>query len=133
MLFTMPDGSPLHPADVSDEFARLIRLAGLPPITLHGLRHGAATIALAAGVDTKVVQHRLRHSSITVTMDLYTNVLEEVAADAARKLVARIPAAVAAVRQQSRARLGLAGDHSGQSTSGRKASGKHKTPDHRFR
>jgi integrase len=91
LLFTEPDGSPLHPADVADEFARLIRLAGLPPITLHGLRHGAATLALGAGVDMKVIQHMLRHSSIKVTMDLYTNVAEEVAADAARKLAGAIP------------------------------------------
>jgi len=49
LLLTQRDGSPLHPADVADEFARLIKLAGLPPITLHGLRHGAATLALGAG------------------------------------------------------------------------------------
>ena len=91
LFFTEPDGSPLHPADVADEFARLINLAGLPPITLHGLRHGAATLALSAGVDMKVIQHMLRHSSIKVTMDLYTNVAEEVAADAARKLAGAIP------------------------------------------
>ncbi|MDT7804282.1 MAG: hypothetical protein QOI78_7715, partial [Actinomycetota bacterium] len=91
LLFTEPDGSPLHPADVADEFARLIKLAGLPPITLHGLRHGAATLALGAGVDMKVIQHMLRHSSIKVTMGLYTNVAEEVAADAARKLAGAIP------------------------------------------
>ncbi|GAB3487525.1 tyrosine-type recombinase/integrase [Amycolatopsis cihanbeyliensis] len=91
LLFTEPDGSPLHPADVAEEFARLIAHAGLPPITLHGLRHGAATLALSAGVDMKVVQHMLRHSSITVTMDTYTNVAQEVAADAARKLAASIP------------------------------------------
>jgi integrase len=42
LLFTEPDGSPLHSADVADEFARLIKLADLPPITLHGLRHGTA-------------------------------------------------------------------------------------------
>jgi hypothetical protein len=89
LLFTEPDGSPLHPADVADEFARLIKLAGLPPITFHGLRHGAATLALGAGVDMKVIQHMLRHSSIKVTMDLY--VAEEVAADAARKLAGAIP------------------------------------------
>ncbi len=39
----------------------------------------------------KVIQHMLRHSSIKVTMDLYTNVAEEVAADAARKLAGAIP------------------------------------------
>ncbi|GAA3549645.1 tyrosine-type recombinase/integrase [Amycolatopsis ultiminotia] len=91
LLFTCPDGRPLHPADVADEFARLIQKAGLPPITLHGLRHGAATLALGAGVDMKVIQHMLRHSSIKVTMDLYTNVAREVAADAARKLAGAIP------------------------------------------
>ncbi|WP_370936993.1 hypothetical protein [Amycolatopsis sp. cg13] len=46
---------------------------------------------LAAGVDLKVVQHLLRHSSIKVTMDLYTNVAQEVAADAARELASAIP------------------------------------------
>ncbi len=91
LCFTEPGGSPLHPADVADEFARLIKLADLPPVTLHGLRHGAATLALSAGVDMKVIQHMLRHSSIKVTMDLYTNVAEEVAADAAKKLAAAIP------------------------------------------
>jgi hypothetical protein len=39
----------------------------------------------------KVIQHMLRHSSIKVTMDLYTNVAEEVAADAARKPAGAIP------------------------------------------
>jgi integrase len=48
LLFTEADGSPLYPADV-DEFARLIKPAGLPSITLHGLRHGAATLASGLG------------------------------------------------------------------------------------
>ncbi len=39
----------------------------------------------------KMIQHMLRHSSIKVTMDLYTNVAQEVAADAARKLAGAIP------------------------------------------
>ncbi|MFJ1761386.1 tyrosine-type recombinase/integrase [Amycolatopsis sp. NPDC088138] len=58
---------------------------------MHGLRHGAATLALEAGVDIKVIQHMLRHSSIKVTMDLYANVGKEVADDAARKLAGVIP------------------------------------------
>ncbi|SEP54513.1 Site-specific recombinase XerD, partial [Amycolatopsis saalfeldensis] len=72
LLFTQPDGSPLHPADVTARFQELARLAGLPPIRLHDLRHGAATLALAAGADMKTVQNMLRHSSITVTADTYT-------------------------------------------------------------
>ena len=62
-----------HPADVTDHFHYLANQAGLPPIRLHDLRHGAATLALAAGVEMKLVQEMLRHSSITITSDTYTN------------------------------------------------------------
>ena len=41
-----------------------------PRIRLHDLRHGWATMALSAGVHPKVVQERLGHSSITVTLDV---------------------------------------------------------------
>nr|WP_279496216.1 tyrosine-type recombinase/integrase [Actinocrispum wychmicini] len=68
-----------------------VRQAGLPPIRLRDLRHGAATLALAAGVEIKVVQEMLRHSSITVTSDTYTSVLPEVARAAAEKTVLIIP------------------------------------------
>ncbi|GGK11114.1 hypothetical protein GCM10010123_46350 [Pilimelia anulata] len=49
LVFTTPIGSALHPADVTDHFQHLTRQAALPPIRLHDLRHGAATLALAAG------------------------------------------------------------------------------------
>ncbi|SEP52876.1 Phage integrase family protein, partial [Amycolatopsis saalfeldensis] len=91
LLFTQPDGSPLHPADVTARFQELARLAGLPPIRLHDLRHGAATLALAAGADMKTVQNMLRHSSITVTADTYTTVLPEVALAAAEATAKIIP------------------------------------------
>jgi site-specific recombinase XerD len=64
-------------------------------------RDGAATLALGAGVDMKVIQHMLRHSSIKVTMDLCANVAEEVVADAARKL--------AGARQVEPARMAVPG------------------------
>lgn len=90
-MFTEPDGSPLHPADVTDHFRELAEQAGLPPIRLDDLRHGAATLALAVGVEMKVVQEMLRHSSITVTGDLYTSVLPEVALAAADATASIIP------------------------------------------
>jgi Phage integrase family len=93
LVFTQEDGSRLHPADVTELFAFLVEQAGLPPIRLHDLRHGAATLALAAGVDMKVVQAMLRHASISTTSDLYTNVLPEVARDAAEKTALIIPRA----------------------------------------
>ncbi|MBQ5684041.1 MAG: tyrosine-type recombinase/integrase [Clostridia bacterium] len=45
-------------------------------ITLHSLRHANATLMLAAGVDLKVVSALLGHSSITVTANIYTDVLD---------------------------------------------------------
>jgi site-specific recombinase XerD len=57
----------------------------VPPIRLHGLRYGAATLALAAGMELKVVQEMLGHSSIVLTADTYTSVLPEVAHAAAEK------------------------------------------------
>jgi site-specific recombinase XerD len=82
LVFTELDGRPLHPADVTELFQFLVRQAGLPPIRLHDLRHGAATNMLAAGVDMKIVQAVLRHASITTTSDLYTSVLTTVAREA---------------------------------------------------
>jgi hypothetical protein len=64
--------------------------AGLPPIRLHDLRHGAATLALAAGVDLRTVQEQLGHSSIVLTADTYTSVLPEVAWLAAEKVASLI-------------------------------------------
>jgi len=57
--FTGEDGTPLHPASVTDMFELIAYGSGLPPIRLHDLRHFAATLALAAGVDIKVVQEQL--------------------------------------------------------------------------
>jgi integrase len=63
----------------------------LPPIRLHDLRHGAATLALAAGVDIKIVQDMLGHSSRAITSDTYESVLPEVARAAAEATAALIP------------------------------------------
>jgi integrase len=62
-VFTPDDGSRLGPSRVSDEFERLAFEAGLPPITLHGLRHGAASITHTASLDMKIIQETLRHGN----------------------------------------------------------------------
>ncbi|MFE1166440.1 tyrosine-type recombinase/integrase [Nocardiopsis sp. NPDC058789] len=49
LVFTQADGRGWHPAQVTDWFRRITRAAELPPITLHALRHGAASMSLAAG------------------------------------------------------------------------------------
>jgi integrase len=92
LFFVRPDGRAWHPNSVSQRFRRLVKRAGLPPIRLHDLRHGAATLALAAGVDIKVVQEQLGHSSSTLTRDTYQSVVRQLhrkAADAVAKKINR--------------------------------------------
>ena len=74
-VFTRPDGRPVIPDELSQDFQTLVTKAGLPHLTLHGLRHAHATILLTAGVHPKVVSERLGHSNIAVTMDTYSHVL----------------------------------------------------------
>jgi integrase len=56
------------------------------PVTFHALRHTCASLLLAANVHPKVVQERLGHSSIAITMDLYSHVTPSMQVDAAAKL-----------------------------------------------
>ena len=87
-VITSLNGDPLAPDRLSRYFRQLSAAAGLPPIRLHDLRPGAASLALAAGADLKVVQDMLGHSSIVLTADTYTSVLPEVARRAAEHTAA---------------------------------------------
>jgi integrase len=87
-VFTTVTGTPFRPDRMTRLFAKLVAASGLPPVTLHGLRHGAATLALAAGADLKVVQDQLGHSTIVLTADTYTSVLPETARTAAEDTAA---------------------------------------------
>ncbi|MFG6202156.1 site-specific integrase [Nonomuraea sp. JJY05] len=87
-VFTHEIGRPLHPQHVTDRFYGICYQAGLPPIRLHDLRHGAATAMLAAGVDIKIVQETLGHTSSAFTRDTYTSIYPEAAAAAAEATAA---------------------------------------------
>jgi len=95
LVFTRQSGEGWHPSHVSDWFARIARAAGLPPITLHGLRHGAASMALAAGTDVKVVSAELGHSTTHFTQDTYQTVFPDVAKAAAEATAALLRGAAA--------------------------------------
>ena len=58
----------------------------ITPIRFHDLRHTHATLLLSQGVDLKTIQNRLGHTNITMTMDTYTHVLEELDKTASTKL-----------------------------------------------
>ncbi|MCC3652738.1 site-specific integrase [Streptomyces sp. S07_1.15] len=89
------------PADA----VRLALAAPLPPIRFHDLRHGAATMLIAAGVPMKLVSEVLGHASTAFTMDVYATVAEELAEQAAVAISAFIPrsrpAAVGAINVPS--------------------------------
>ena len=93
LVFTREDGRSLRPEYVTRHFQKLADDAGLPVIRLHDLRHTNASIALAAGVDIKVVSDRLGHSTTAITADLYTHVNRNVGRAAANRIADVLAAA----------------------------------------
>src|SRR5262245_34530825 len=80
------DGKPKYPNSLTHKFSYLVGRAGLPKVRFHDLRHSHATQLLASGVHPKIVQERLGHSTISVTMDLYSHVSETMQSDATMRL-----------------------------------------------
>jgi integrase len=74
-VFVKSRGVPFSPGYLTHTFRRLAARSGVPPIRLHDLRHGAASLTLAAGGELKVVQEMLGHDSIVLTADTYTSLL----------------------------------------------------------
>jgi integrase len=74
LVFTLQDGTALHPDYLSRAFHAHVKKAKLPTIRLHDLRHTHATLLLAAGVPVKVVSERLGHSTPAFTMTVYQHV-----------------------------------------------------------
>lgn len=93
LVFAREDGTPIPPERVTKRFVTLVREAGLRPIRVHDLRHGSASLMLAAGVPMAVVSKRLGHSTIALTSDTYSHLLEGVGRDAAERAAALIPRA----------------------------------------
>ena len=94
LVFAREDGDPYDPAVVTRTFKRLAKAAGLPAdVWFHAAtRHGHASMLLAAGVDIAIVSKRLRHSSISITSDTYSHLLEGVGRRAAEAASALLPA-----------------------------------------
>ncbi|MFC2058818.1 tyrosine-type recombinase/integrase [Chloroflexota bacterium] len=83
LVFAHIDGKPLLPDSVTHAWIKLVRQAGLKPIRLHDARHSHASLMLKQGIHPKVVQERLGHANIAVTLDTYSHVapgLQEAAA-----------------------------------------------------
>jgi integrase len=90
LIFTHEDGTPLHPDTTSRNFTRRLTQLRLPRIRLHDLRHTWATLALESGIHPKVVQERLGHANVSITLDLYSHVSPAMQSDAAERVAALI-------------------------------------------
>ena len=90
LVFTREDGLPLHPREVTRAFSRRVLAAGVPIIRLQDLRHTHATLALAAGVHPKVVQERLGHANIAITLDTYSHAVPALEEEAAHTVAALV-------------------------------------------
>ncbi len=86
LVFCREDGTPIWPRSLTRAFARIVNTANLPQIRLHDLRHTHATLALQAGVHPKVVQERLGHATISITLDVYSHAIPAMQEDAAARV-----------------------------------------------
>lgn len=80
------NGDSYRPDSITQKWERFLEKNGLPHIRLHDLRHSNATALIQAGVSPKVVQQRLGHADINITLNTYTHVLPSMDEEAAATL-----------------------------------------------
>jgi integrase len=86
LVFSRADGQPLDPDGVSGAFDRLSHRAGLQRIRFHDLRHTMASLMLAHGEPAMVVHEWLGHSSVMVTLDIYSHLAPGMQRDSTDRL-----------------------------------------------
>ena len=90
LVFSQYDGKPLLPDSITQAWRTIAKHSGLKGIRLHDARHTHASLMLKAGTHPKIVQERLGHASIQITLDTYSHVapgLQEAAAAGFDKMV----------------------------------------------
>jgi integrase len=92
-VFVNETGGHLHPKVLYRRYGSQIARAGVRTIRFHDLRHTSATLMLAEGVHGKIVQERLGHSNIAMTLDLYSLVTADMQKEAAERLEVLLDAA----------------------------------------
>jgi integrase len=86
LVFTTPIGTAVDSRNVTREFRALLVSANLPAVRFHDLRHTAATLLLAQGVDPRTIMETLGHSQISLTLNTYSHVLPALQEAAAAKM-----------------------------------------------
>lgn len=83
LVFPNAIGRPYPAESLVLDFRRVLKKADLPSVRFHDLRHTAATLLLGARVNPKVVSEMLGHSTVAITLDIYSHVLPDMQQDAA--------------------------------------------------
>jgi integrase len=86
LVFPSLIGGPIDPARVNESLHTALHKASLPRLRVHDLRHTAATLLLEEGAHPKVVQDLLGHSTIAMTLDLYSHVTPRLQQEAVSKM-----------------------------------------------
>lgn len=93
LIFPSRVGTPTRPGKILSRFKRLTKLAGLPEIRFHDLRHTAASLMLNNGIPLIVVSRRLGHAQPSITLNVYGHMIpamQEQAAELMDKITAPI-------------------------------------------
>jgi integrase len=86
LVFPSPDGDYMYSCTPNMRLETIIKTANLPPIRFHDRRHTAATLMLLQGISPHVVQERLGHSSLAITLGLYSHVTLTMQEEAAERM-----------------------------------------------
>ena len=82
-VFTREDGRALFPDSIYKWFTAFVKRAGLPPVTVHSLRHTYASLMIADGTPLVNVSHSLGHAQVSTTTNIYAHVIAAAEARAA--------------------------------------------------
>ena len=86
LVFCTQSGQPIASRNLTTAFTRMLRRAGLGHHRWHDLRHTSATFLAAQGVHPRVAMQILGHSQISLTMNIYTHVADDVQREAIDRL-----------------------------------------------
>jgi integrase len=79
-------GRPINPSTLQQGWLGIVNVAGLEGLRFHDLRHAHASLLMAQSVHPKIVSERLGHSSVSITLDIYSHVAPGLQAEAAAGL-----------------------------------------------
>jgi integrase len=86
LVFCNEAGTPIHGNNLLVQYKRLCARAGVPNITIHGIRHTVATLSIGSGDDIRTVADQLGHSRTSVTVDVYSHVMPRRKKELARNM-----------------------------------------------